>query len=104
MKRALVVIDMIEDFAHEGGALYCGPSMARIIPVIQREIERARGAGEPIVYLADAHLPDDAEFVLVLGVGGQLVATSSNVDPEGDACGYLRAAYDEAKVNTVENN
>ena len=62
MKRALVVIDMIEDFAHEGGALYCGPSMARIIPVIQREIERARGAGEPIVYLADAHLPDDAEF------------------------------------------
>jgi len=25
VKRALVVIDMIEDFAHEGGALYCGP-------------------------------------------------------------------------------
>jgi len=62
MKRALVVIDMIEDFAHEGGALYCGPSMARIIPVIQGELERARAAGEPVVYLTDAHLPDDAEF------------------------------------------
>jgi nicotinamidase-related amidase len=62
VKRALVVIDMIEDFAHEGGALYCGPSMGRIIPVIQREIERARGASEPVVYLTDAHMPDDAEF------------------------------------------
>ena len=62
MNRALIVIDMIHDFAHEGGALYCGPTMAKIIPVIQRELDRARGAGEPIVYLTDAHLPDDAEF------------------------------------------
>lgn len=62
MKRALVVIDMIEDFAHEGGALYCGPSMGRIIPVIQRELARARAAGEPVIYLTDNHLPDDAEF------------------------------------------
>lgn len=62
MKRALVVVDMIEDFVREGGALYCGPSMARIVPVIQRELERARRAGEPVVYLTDNHLPDDAEF------------------------------------------
>ncbi len=62
MKRALLVIDMIHDFAHEGGALYCGPSMPRIIPVIQRELEGARSAGEPIVYLTDSHTPDDAEF------------------------------------------
>src|SRR4029077_17825405 len=62
MKRALVVVDMIEDFVHEGGALYCGPTMTRIVPVIQREIARARGAAEPVVYLADNHLPDDAEF------------------------------------------
>jgi len=62
MTRALVVIDMIHDFAHEGGALYCGASMAMVIPVIQRELDRARAAGEPIVYLTDAHLPDDAEF------------------------------------------
>ncbi|HKY50994.1 MAG TPA: isochorismatase family cysteine hydrolase [Candidatus Limnocylindria bacterium] len=62
MKRALVVIDMIEDFAREGGALYCGPSMAQIIPVIQRELTRARSAAEPVVYLTDNHVPDDAEF------------------------------------------
>ncbi|MBI2017219.1 MAG: cysteine hydrolase [Candidatus Rokubacteria bacterium] len=62
MRRALIVVDMIHDFAHEGGALYCGPSMEKIIPVIQNELDRARAAGEPIVYLTDAHMPDDAEF------------------------------------------
>jgi nicotinamidase-related amidase len=62
VKRALVVIDMIEDFAHESGSLYCGPSMGQIIPVIQRELARARAAGEPVIYLTDNHVPDDAEF------------------------------------------
>jgi nicotinamidase-related amidase len=62
VKRALVVIDMIEDFVREGGALYCGPSMARIVPVIQHELDGARARGEPVVYLKDDHLPDDAEF------------------------------------------
>jgi nicotinamidase/pyrazinamidase len=62
MRRALVVVDMIEDFVHEGGALYCGPSMGKIVPVIQRELGRARTSGEPVVYLTDEHLPDDAEF------------------------------------------
>jgi nicotinamidase-related amidase len=62
MKRALIVVDMIEDFVHEGGALYCGPSMAQIVPVIQKEIARARAASEPVVYLTDNHLPGDAEF------------------------------------------
>ena len=64
MRRALVVVDMIEDFVHEGGALYCGPSMTRIVPVIQRELDRARSSGEPVVYLKDDHLPQDAEFAL----------------------------------------
>jgi nicotinamidase/pyrazinamidase len=62
VKRALVVVDMIEDFVHEGGALYCGPSMARIVPVIKQEIARSRAAAEPVVYLTDNHLPGDAEF------------------------------------------
>jgi len=62
VRRALLVIDMIEDFVHEGGTLYCGPSMAKIVPVIQRELERARSASEPVIYLTDEHLPGDAEF------------------------------------------
>jgi nicotinamidase-related amidase len=62
VKRALLVVDMIEDFVREGGALYCGPTMAKIVPVIQSELDRARGTGEPVVYLKDDHLPNDAEF------------------------------------------
>lgn len=64
MTRALVIVDMIEDFVREGGALYCGPTMAKILPVVQRELERARAAGEPVVYLKDEHLANDAEFAM----------------------------------------
>lgn len=53
---------MIHDFADPAGALYCGPSMSKIIPVISAEIARARAARERVVYLTDNHLPDDAEF------------------------------------------
>ena len=53
---------MIHDFADPSGALYCGPSMPAVIDVCKREIARARRAGEPVVYLTDDHLPDDAEF------------------------------------------
>jgi len=62
VKRALVVVDMIEDFVREDGALYCGPSMTKVVPVIQREVARARSSGEPVVYVKDEHLPGDAEF------------------------------------------
>jgi nicotinamidase/pyrazinamidase len=53
---------MIHDFADPAGALYCGPSMPSVIDVITRELARARAAREPVVYLTDDHLPDDAEF------------------------------------------
>src|SRR5919201_6563524 len=62
VNRALIVVDMIHDFADPSGALYCGPSMSAVIDVCKREIARARSAGEPVVYLTDDHLPNDAEF------------------------------------------
>lgn len=62
MTRALVVVDMIHDFADPTGALYCGPSMPGVISICRREIARARAAGEAVVYLTDDHLPGDAEF------------------------------------------
>ena len=60
--RALVVVDMIHDFADPTGALYCGPSMPKVIDVIRGELARARNDKELVVYLTDDHLPDDAEF------------------------------------------
>ena len=64
MTRALVIVDMIHDFVDPTGALYCGDTMAKIMPVVKRELERARSAGEPVVYLTDNHLPGDAEFAM----------------------------------------
>ncbi len=55
---------MIHDFVDPKGALYCGDTMAKITPVVKRELERARSKGEPVVYLTDNHLPDDAEFAM----------------------------------------
>ena len=86
MKRALVVVDMIEDFVHEGGALYCGPSMQRIVPVNQRELARARSAGELVVYLTDNHLPDDAEFEIfprhaIIGTKGAAIVPEVAAGP-----------------------
>ena len=53
---------MIHDFADPTGALYCGPSMPKVVEVTARELARARSAAEAVVYLTDDHLPDDAEF------------------------------------------
>jgi nicotinamidase-related amidase len=87
MRRALLILDMIEDFVREGGALYCGPSMARILPVIRRERDRARAAGEPIVYLTDEHLPGDAEFQMfpphaIAGTPGSRIVAELAPAPE----------------------
>jgi nicotinamidase/pyrazinamidase len=63
-RRALIVVDMIHDFADPSGALYCGPTMPAVIDVIAREVARARSAKEPVVYITDDHLSDDAEFAM----------------------------------------
>jgi nicotinamidase-related amidase len=63
-RRALIVVDMIHDFADPGGALYCGPTMPAVIDVIARELARARSAQEAVIYLTDDHLPGDAEFAM----------------------------------------
>lgn len=60
-KRALIVIDMINDFVSKGGVLVV-PAARDIIPCIKREIEKARAEGYPVIYLADNHSEDDPEF------------------------------------------
>ena len=60
-KEALLVIDMGNDFVLPGAPLEV-PETRRIIPVIRREIERARAADSPVIYVCDAHAPDDKEF------------------------------------------
>ncbi|WP_088554294.1 cysteine hydrolase family protein [Calderihabitans maritimus] len=61
-KKALLIIDMLNDFVREDGALYVGPDGKRIVPKIQEEIEKARKSGIPVIYICDNHREDDAEF------------------------------------------
>jgi nicotinamidase-related amidase len=61
MRRALLVIDMLEDFVAEGGALRV-PDAAAVLPRIVEEVADARRRGEPVVYVCDAHTPGDPEF------------------------------------------
>lgn len=63
-KKALLVIDMLNDFIDPAGALYCGESSRRIIPVIRSLVAELIGQGHPVIYLRDAHAPDDKEFEL----------------------------------------
>ncbi|MDA8346143.1 MAG: cysteine hydrolase [Thermaerobacter sp.] len=64
MKRALVVVDCLNDFLSLKGALNCGEAGRRVIPRIAEEIEAARRDGVEVIYACDRHLPDDREFEL----------------------------------------
>ena len=63
-RKLLLVIDMLNDFMDPKGALYCGDDARTIIPVIRSLVDRFAAEHHPIVYLRDAHAPDDKEFEL----------------------------------------
>jgi len=63
-KKLLMVIDMLNDFMDPKGALYCGDGARKIIPVIRSLVDQFAAESQPIVYLRDAHAPDDREFEL----------------------------------------
>jgi len=58
---ALLVIDMLNDFIEEGGALVV-PGAKRIVPRIEKLLGDARDQGIPVIYITDSHREDDLEF------------------------------------------
>jgi len=58
---ALVIADMIHDFVDESGKLYV-PGISEIVPAIAALIAEARSQGVPVLFVNDAHDPDDFEF------------------------------------------
>ncbi len=60
-KTALVVVDVQNDFADPKGSLYVSEG-ERVVPVIDREIERALQAGATVVYTQDWHPPSTPHF------------------------------------------
>lgn len=60
-ESALLIADMIVDFVRPDGKLYV-PGIEGIVPVIAELVAGAREAGAPVIYVNDAHDPDDTEF------------------------------------------
>lgn len=61
-RNALMVVDMLVDFIDKKGTLYCGPTAEKIVPFIEKRIEKARQDGDVIIYMTDSHKEDDREF------------------------------------------
>ncbi len=61
MSKALLIIDMLNDFILPGAPLEV-PETRKIIPNIKKEIKEARKNKEYIIYVCDSHTEDDKEF------------------------------------------
>ncbi len=93
-RTALLVIDMINDFATPGGALYSDP-VGAIVPAVAREIAHAKAAGDAVIFVCDAHAEDDPEFALfpphaLPGRGREIVAA---LDTAGAAAVIRKRRY-----------
>ena len=62
MSKILIVIDMLDGFLRPGRALYCGPQSEAIIPFVRSKVEEYGKTGDPVIFVADNHDPDDPEF------------------------------------------
>ena len=61
-KTALIVADMLNDFLDPGGSLYVGPQAREIIPFVAQKIATFRAQAGVVIFVCDAHAPDDREF------------------------------------------
>lgn len=60
-KKALLIIDMLNDFVLVGAPLEC-PGAGKIVPNIKKQIKKAREEDIPVIYICDSHRKNDPEF------------------------------------------
>jgi nicotinamidase/pyrazinamidase len=61
-EKALIIVDMLNDFIDPQGKLYSGETGPATVPVIRKQLDLARQQGDLVVYLQDSHPADDLEF------------------------------------------
>jgi nicotinamidase-related amidase len=64
IKKALLIIDMLNDFIRENGKLYIGDGGGKIISPIRKELEKFKKEKNSVFYICDHHRPSDKEFNL----------------------------------------
>jgi nicotinate phosphoribosyltransferase len=62
MANAVLVIDMLRGFMEQKCPLYCGDRARRIIPNIQRLLEKELSQSSKVFFICDSHDPNDLEF------------------------------------------
>ena len=60
--KALLVIDMLNDFIKPVGALYIGPAAGKVVPAVCSRLELFRESGDPVIFICDRHRTGDLEF------------------------------------------
>lgn len=61
MADALLIIDMLNDFVLPGAPLEV-PQTRTITKAIQAQMAKARAEHRPVIFICDAHTPEDPEF------------------------------------------
>lgn len=61
-QKAIIIVDMLNDFIDEKGALYCGAQARAIIPFVRDRLATSRKNGDLIIFLQDSHDENDLEF------------------------------------------
>ena len=61
MSKALLVVDMLNDFVDEGGSLFV-PRTRDIVGAVADRIKSAKASGIPVFFVNDSHEEDDKEF------------------------------------------
>ncbi len=60
-RRALLIVDMLHDYVDENAPMLI-PNARAIVPALAARLRRERAQGTPILYINDAHSPDDPDF------------------------------------------
>ncbi len=60
--KALLVIDMLNDFIKPEGALYIGSVADQLVPAVKERLKYYRQQQLPVIYVCDRHYADDHEF------------------------------------------
>lgn len=94
-RKALLIIDMLNDFVRDGAPLKV-PNIETIIEPIKKEIEKAKNQRYPIIYVCDSHDEDDKEFEMfpphaVKNTGGAKII--DELKPQGSDIIIRKSTY-----------